>query len=223
MGTAQEDFAAVDTYLIDHLVHEDQALADTRRSSAETATPGIDVTQSMGAFLGLLVQITGARRVLEFGTLAGYSSIWMARAMDDDGAVVTLDIDPAAAQVARRNFHAAGVAERVQVRVGPALESAEALIQEQAEPFDLVFIDADKVKTPHYLEASLELSHPGTVIVIDNVVRSGAVLEQDSTDPDIQGIRALMELIQADERLSATALQTVGLKGWDGFLLARVN
>ncbi|MGJ9406767.1 O-methyltransferase [Nesterenkonia aurantiaca] len=223
MGTAQENFAAVDTYLIDHLVHEDQALADTRRSSAETATPGIDVTQSMGAFLGLLVQITGARRVLEFGTLAGYSSIWMARAMDDDGAVVTLDIDPAAAQVARRNFHAAGVAERVQVRVGPALESAEALIQEQAEPFDLVFIDADKAKTPHYLEASLTLSHPGTVIVIDNVVRSGAVLEQDSTDPDIQGIRTLMELIQADERLSATALQTVGLKGWDGFLLARVN
>ncbi|MBO0595366.1 O-methyltransferase [Nesterenkonia sp. E16_7] len=223
MGTAQDDFAAVDTYLIDHLVREDQALADTRRSSAETVTPGIDVTQSMGAFLGLLVQITGASRILEFGTLAGYSSIWMARAMDDDGAVVTLDIDPAAAQVARRNFHAAGVAERVQVRVGPALESAEALIQEQAEPFDLVFIDADKANNPHYLEASLALSHPGTVIVIDNVVRSGAVLEQDSTDPDIQGIRTLMTMIEADERLSATALQTVGLKGWDGFLLARVN
>lgn len=223
MGSAQDDFAAVDTYLIDHLVHEDAALAEARRSSAETVTPGIDVTQSMGAFLGLLVQITGASRVLEFGTLAGYSSIWMARAMDDDGAVVTLDIDPAAAQVARRNFHAAGVAERVQVRVGPALESAEALIQEQAESFDLVFIDADKANNPHYLEASLALSHPGTVIVIDNVVRSGAVLEHDSTDPDIQGIRALMTLIQTDERLSATALQTVGLKGWDGFLLARVN
>lgn len=223
MGSAQDDFAAVDTYLIDHLVHEDAALAEARRSSAETVTPGIDVTQSMGAFLGLLVQITGASRVLEFGTLAGYSSIWMARAMDDDGAVVTLDIDPAAAQVARRNFQAAGVAERAQVRVGPALESAEALIQEQADPFDLVFIDADKANNPHYLEASLALSHPGTVIVIDNVVRSGAVLEHDSTDPDIQGIRALMTLIQTDERLSATALQTVGLKGWDGFLLARVN
>lgn len=223
MGTAQDDFAAVDTYLTTHLIHEDQALADTRRSSAETATPGIDVTANMGAFLGLLVQISGATRVLEFGTLAGYSSIWMARAMDDDGAVVTLDIDPAAVQVARRNFHAAGVAERIQVRIGPALDSARALIEERAEPFDLVFIDADKANNPHYLEASLELSHPGTVIVIDNVVRSGAVLEHDSTDPDIQGIRTLMELIDADERLSATALQTVGLKGWDGFLLARVN
>ncbi|MCH8560141.1 MULTISPECIES: O-methyltransferase [unclassified Nesterenkonia] len=223
MVTAHDDFAAVDAYLIDHLVHEDQALADTRLSSAETATPGIDVTANMGAFLALLVQMTGATRVLEFGTLAGYSSIWMARAMDDDGAVVTLDIDPAAAQVARRNFHAAGVAERIQLRIGPALESAHALIDEGTHPFDLVFIDADKANTPHYLEASLTLSHPGTVIVIDNVVRSGAVLEQDSADPDIQGIRTLMELIQADERLSATALQTVGLKGWDGFLLARVN
>ncbi|MGJ9372615.1 O-methyltransferase [Nesterenkonia sp. CF4.4] len=223
MGTAPDDFAAVDTYLATHLVHEDQALGDTRRSSAETATPGIDVTANMGAFLGLLVQISGATRVLEFGTLAGYSSIWMARAMDDDGAVVTLDIDPEAAQVARRNFDAAGVAERVKVRVGPALDSAHALIEERAEPFDLVFIDADKANNPHYLEASLALSHPGTVIIIDNVVRSGAVLEQDSTDPEILGIRTLLELIEADERLSATALQTVGLKGWDGFLLARVN
>lgn len=223
MSTAQEDFAAVDSYLIEKLVYEDQALADTRCSSAETATPGIDVTANMGAFLGLLVQITGAARVLEFGTLAGYSSIWMARAMNDDGAVVTLDIDPAAAQVARRNFQAAGVAHRVQVRVGPALDSAQALLDEGAQPFDLVFIDADKANNPHYLEASLALSHPGTVIVIDNVVRTGAVLEHDSADPDIQGIRTLMTLIDADERLTATALQTVGLKGWDGFLLARVN
>lgn len=223
MGTTPDDFAAVDTYLIEKLVPEDAALAETRRSSAETVTPGIDVTPNMGAFLGLLVQITGATRVLEFGTLAGYSSIWMARAMDDDGAVVTLDIDPAAAQVARRNFHAAGVADRVQVRIGPALDSAKALIAEGAGPFDLVFIDADKANNPHYLEASLTLSHPGTVIVIDNVVRSGAVLEDESADPDIHGIRTLMTHIQADQRLSATALQTVGLKGWDGFLLARVN
>ncbi len=223
MGEMEKEWTAVDDYLIEHLVPEDEALAETRRSSAETATPGIDVTANMGAFLALLVQISGAKRVLEFGTLAGYSSIWMARAMDDDGAVVTLDIDPAAAQVARRNFTAAGVAERVQVRVGPALESAQALIAEQAEPFDLVFIDADKANNPHYLEASLALSHPGTVIVIDNVVRGGAVVDQDSTDPDIQGIRTLMKQIEADDRLSTTALQTVGLKGWDGFLLARVN
>ncbi|WP_218220881.1 O-methyltransferase [Nesterenkonia sp. Act20] len=223
MGEMEKEWTVVDDYLIEHLVPEDEALAETRRSSAETATPGIDVTANMGAFLALLVQISGAKRVLEFGTLAGYSSIWMARAMDDDGAVVTLDIDPAAAQVARRNFTAAGVAERVQVRVGPALESAQSLIAEQIEPFDLVFIDADKANNPHYLEASLALSHPGTVIVIDNVVRGGAVVDQDSTDPDIQGIRTLMEQIEADDRLSATALQTVGLKGWDGFLLARVN
>lgn len=223
MGEMDNAWTAVDDYLIERLVPEDEALAETRRSSAETVTPGIDVTANMGAFLALLVQISGAKRVLEFGTLAGYSSIWMARAMDDDGAVVTLDIDPAAAQVARRNFTAAGVAERVQVRVGPALESARALIAEGAEPFDLLFIDADKANNPHYLEASLKLSHPGTVIVIDNVVRGGAVVDEGSADPDIRGIRTLMDQIEADDRLSATALQTVGLKGWDGFLLARVN
>ncbi|MBE1524933.1 putative O-methyltransferase YrrM [Nesterenkonia lutea] len=223
MDEEQNTWQAVDQYLIETLVDEDEALAETRRSSSKTSTPGIDVTEGMGAFLGLLVQVSGAKRVLEFGTLAGYSSIWMARAMDDDGAVVTLEIDPAAAAVARRNCDTAGVGDRVQVRVGPGRDSAQTLIGEGAEPFDLVFIDADKANNPHYLEAAIALSHPGTVIVVDNVVRGGAVLDQDSADPDIQGIRTLLEMIAADDRLTATALQTVGLKGWDGFVLARVN
>lgn len=223
MAQDHADWDAVDSYLSEKLVREDAALEGTRRSSAETATPGIDVAQNMGAFLGLLVQITGAKRVLEFGTLAGYSSIWMARATGDDGALVTLEIDPDAAAVARRNYEAAGVAERVQIRMGPAVESAQALITEGTEPFDLVFIDADKANNPHYLGAALTLSRPGTVIVVDNVVRGGAVLDVESEDPDIVGIRRLLDKIAADDRLTATALQTVGLKGWDGFLLARVN
>jgi predicted O-methyltransferase YrrM len=164
----------------------------------------------------------GARRVLEFGTLAGYSTIWLARAVGPQGLVTTLEVDPVCAEVARKNFQQAGVTDWVDLIVGPATESVQALIADGSQPYDLVFIDADKPNNPAYLAAALALSHPGTVIIADNVVRNGAITDPASSDPRVVGSRALIELMAAEERLDATALQTVGLKGWDGFAIARV-
>lgn len=227
MSSAEDSYAQqwaeVDRYFLDELIEEDQALAAARDSSAQTLFPGIDVSPSMGAFLNLVVQISQARRILEIGTLAGYSAIWMARAAGPSGRIVTCELEEANAEVAAQNFRNAGVAERVEIMVGAAADSLQRLITQQSDPFDLVFIDADKKSNPLYLETALKLSRPGTVIVIDNTVRKGTVVEWESEDPDVLGTRSLIEKIAADERLTATSLQTVGLKGWDGFTLVRVN
>lgn len=213
----------VDRYFIDQLVSEDDALVAARESSEFTALPFADVSPTQGALLSVIARLSGARRVLEFGTLAGYSAIWLARAIGDEGRLVTLELDEPTAAIARENLNRAGVGDRVEIVVGPAIDSARQLVASGAEPFDLVFIDADKPNNPHYLDAALELSRPGTVIIADNVVRGGLVTDDDSEDPRVVGTRALIERMGSDSRLHATALQTVGLKGWDGFAIAVVG
>jgi predicted O-methyltransferase YrrM len=218
-----EGWRAVDEYFTGLLVDEDDALRAARESSVRTVLPMADVAPNQGAFLALVARMCGARRVLEFGTLAGYSTIWLARAVGQDGRVVTLEIDEPTAEVARENFVRAGVSDVVDLVVGPAAVSAEALVDAGTEPFDLVFIDADKPSNPTYLALALQLSRPGTVIVCDNVVRNGAVADAGSDDPRVAGVRAFTEMVAADPRLSGTVLQTVGAKGWDGFAIAVVG
>jgi predicted O-methyltransferase YrrM len=211
----------VDAYLAGVLVPEDEALASARESSSQTTLPGIEVTPNQGKLLALLCQVAGASRVLEFGTLAGYSTIWLARAVGSGGHVTTLELEERNAAVARGNLERAGVSGHVEVIVGPAAESAQRLIAGGAQPYDFVFIDADKPGNPGYLRASLALTRPGSVIVIDNVVRAGAVTDSGSPDARVQGVRTVLADIAQDPRLEATALQTVGSKGWDGFTIIR--
>lgn len=211
----------VDGYFADALDLEDDALVAARTSSAHTTLPNAEVSSPQGAFLGLIAQISGARRVLEFGTLAGYSAIWFARGVGPEGRVVTLELEEHNAKIARENFVAAQVDDRVDVIVGPAADSAQRLIDDNAAPFDLVFIDADKPSNPRYLAAALQLTRPGAIIIIDNVVRNGAVVEADSEDEYIRGIRQVVSDIAAHPELEATTLQTVGIKGWDGMIIAR--
>ncbi|MEU6536756.1 O-methyltransferase [Streptomyces sp. NPDC047000] len=212
----------VDDYFTAHLSPDDEALAAAVRDSDAAGLPQAAVTAPQGKLLQLLAQIQGARNILEIGTLGGYSTIWLARALPDDGRLVSLECSGRHAEVAVRNITRAGLAERVEVRVGPALESLPELAEEDPEPFDLVFIDADKGNNPHYLEWALKLTRPGGLVVVDNVVRDGRVADADSTAPDVRGTRAAIELIGAHPRLSGTAIQTVGGKGYDGFALARV-
>ena len=222
--STQDTWNAVDRYLVDTLVDEDAPLALARDSADDTTAGHIEVAPNQGALLALLAQMIGARRILEFGTLAGYSTIWLARAAGEDGHVDTLELEEQNAAIARANFKRAGVFDRVDVHVAPAAVTAEELIQRAVEPYDFVFIDADKPNNPVYLAAAMDLTHPGSVIVIDNVVRSGSVVDVQSGDPSVQGTRAVLEAAAADPRLSATALQTVGIKGWDGFaVLLRVG
>jgi len=210
----------VDEYFAGRLVREDDALVAARESGAGTTMPNAEVAPNQGAFLALLTQIAGAKRVLEFGTLAGYSTMWFARAVGVDGHVTTLELDAGNAAVARANLDRADVGSRVEVLVGPAAEVAQNLIDAGVAPFDLVFIDADKPKNPTYLDAAMRLTRPGAVIVFDNVVRDGAVTDAGTEDPRVQGVRATVDMIAATPTLEATAIQTVGVKGWDGFLLA---
>lgn len=223
MYESEELWRDVDRYFIGELVREDAALAEARDSSAQTVMPQADVAPNQGAFLSIIAKIAGARRVLEFGTLAGYSTIWLARAVGPGGQVVTLEADEPTAAVARRNFENAGVAGIVELITGPAAESVRRLIDGGAEPFDLVFIDADKPGNPAYLEAALKLSRPGTVIIGDNVVRNGAVTDPGSDDPRVHGVREFTQAMGRNKGLEATALQTVGVKGWDGFSIAIVS
>lgn len=211
----------VDTYFVGSLVPEDKALIDARESGQQTTMPQAEVAPNQGKFLAMLCQIAGATRVLEFGTLAGYSTVWLARAVGDEGRVTSLELEEHNAAIARANLEHAGVAERVDVVVGPATDSARRLIKDGTEPYDFVFIDADKPSNPEYLKASLALTRPGSVIVIDNVVRNGAVTDPDSPDDRVQGVRTVLADIARDARLDATALQTVGSKGWDGFTIIR--
>lgn len=213
----------VDDYFTTRLAPEDEALAAATRDSEAARLPQVAVTAPQGKLLNLLARLHGARTVLEIGTLGGYSTIWLARALPDDGRLVSLEYSARHAEVATRNIARAGLDGRVEVRVGPALTSLPALAEEQPPPFDLVFIDADKDNNPHYLEWALKLTRPGSLIVVDNVVRDGRVADADSDAPDVVGTRAAIELIGAHPRLDGTAIQTVGAKGYDGFALALVR
>ncbi|WP_371580662.1 O-methyltransferase [Streptomyces sp. NBC_01314] len=212
----------VDAYFTTHLAPNDEALEAALRDNEAAGLPAIDVAANQGKFLHLLALIQGARRILEIGTLGGYSTIWLARALPAEGRLISLEYSDRHAEVACRNIARAGLDGIVEVRVGPALESLPKLTDENPEPFDLVFIDADKANNPHYVEWALKLTRAGSVIVVDNVVRGGRVADAGSTEPDVRGTRAAIELIAAHPKLSGTAIQTVGTKGYDGFALARV-
>ena len=214
-----ELWTAVDDYLVSALLPHDPALEGATQRSREAGLPEIAVAPNQGKLLHLLARVAGARRILEVGTLGGYSTIWLARALPADGHLTTLELDPKHAEVARANLDAAGVGGRVEILVGPALDSLAGLDQ----AYDLAFIDADKTNNPAYVEQAIRLSHPGTVIVVDNTVRSGAVAEADSTDPAVLATRRMFELLAAHPRIDATAVQTVGSKGHDGFTLAVVT
>ncbi|GAA2521053.1 O-methyltransferase [Streptomyces longisporus] len=212
----------VDEYFTTHLSWNDDALEAALRDSDAAELPQVAVTPLQGKFLQLLAQIQGARSILEIGTLGGYSTIWLARALPEDGRLISLEYNPKHAEVTARNIARAGLERIVEVRVGPALESLPKLADENPPPFDLVFIDADKVNNPNYVEWALRLTSAGSLIVVDNVVRGGRVADADSKAPDVLGSRAAVELIGSHPRLSGTAIQTVGGKGHDGFALARV-
>jgi predicted O-methyltransferase YrrM len=212
----------VDNYFTGLLAPGDAKLNAVVNANRKAGLPEIDVTPLQGKFLQLLVRITHAKRVLEIGTLGGYSTICMARALPRGGRIVTLEYEPRHAEVARANLRTAGLLNRVDIRVGAALDSLPKLQSAGAGPFDLIFIDADKENNPQYLEWSLKLSQPGTVIVIDNVARHGTVIRAKSKEPDIVGTRRMMKMMAKNPRLSATALQTVGVKGLDGFAIAVV-
>jgi predicted O-methyltransferase YrrM len=223
----QELWTAVDRYICDRLLPEDPVLEAALRASDAAGLPPIGITPNQGMLLELLVRIHGAQRILELGTLGAYSTIWLARALPPGGDMVTLEANPHYAALAGENIANAGLADVVQLRVGPALETLPELAAEGAL-FDLIFIDADKRNNPGYLEWSLRLSRPGTLIVADNVVRDGAILDAEANDPQlgdggVQGVRRFYELLAAEPRLSATAIQTVGAKGHDGFALALVT
>jgi predicted O-methyltransferase YrrM len=220
MYESMEQWRQVDDYFVDTVVDEDAALAQARQSCRSAGLPDHEVAPNQGALLSLIARMSGARRVLEIGTLGGYSTIWLARAAEH---VTTLEVDGEYAELARRNLEQAGVADRVDIIVGAAADSLTELIARSVDPYDLVFIDADKPNNPRYLEASLQLTGPGSVIIADNVVRNGAVTDASSTDDRVQGVRRFLDLVAADPRLDATALQTVGSKGWDGFALALVR
>lgn len=215
-------WVAVERYIAGHLCPADPALDAAMAANAAGGLPTIDVAPTEGKFLHLLAKLTNPRRILEIGTLGGYSTIWLARALPADGRLITLELSPKHAEVAQANLERAGVADRVEICVGKALELLDELVSQNADPFDFIFIDADKANNPNYLNRALRLSRPGSLIVVDNVVREGAILNADDADPDIQGTRKLFEALAAEPRLSATALQTVGSKGYDGMAIAVV-
>lgn len=213
----------VDHYISDLLIPSDPVLDSVLQVNADSGLPAHDVSPNQGKFLQLLAQIQGARTILEIGTLGGYSTIWLARALPKGGRLITLEADPKHAEVARSNIKRANLSDIVEVRLGPALNTLQQLVNDKHEPFDLIFIDADKPNNPYYLAWALKLSRPGTLIIADNVVRDGAVIEDSNVDQSVQGIRGFYELLATEPRVSATAIQTVGSKGYDGFALAVVT
>jgi predicted O-methyltransferase YrrM len=212
----------VDRYLVDTLMPVDPALDAALAANAAAELPSIDVAPNQGKLLHLLARLVNARRILEVGTLGGYSTTWMARALPPDGHLLSLEFGAKHAEVARANIAHAGLSHLVEIRVGPALDSFAQLHAEDPKPFDLIFLDADKSNNPHYLTQALKLSRPGTLILVDNIIRDGAILDANSADPNVQGQRQTLAMIAAEPRLSATAIQTVGSKGWDGFAMALV-
>jgi predicted O-methyltransferase YrrM len=217
----QQKWSAVDNYMISSLIPDDDVLSQVLENNKRAGLPEHDVAANQGQLLALFVRMTQARRILEIGTLGAYSSIWMARALPPDGKLVTLEADPTHADVARQNIRLAGLNDRIELIEGPALNSLENF--GDVPPFDLIFIDADKPNNPGYLEWALHYSRPGTVIIGDNVVRDGEVINGQSDDARVLGVRRFIEMIGDNPRLTATALQTVGVKGWDGFTLAIVE
>ncbi len=219
---SQDQWTAVDRYISDTLVGNDPVLDAALRDSDAAGLPAIHVSQNQGKFLQLLAQGMNARRILEIGTLGGYSTIWLARALPAGGRLISLEFEARHADVARANIARAGLADVVEVRTGRALELLPKILAESTGPFDLIFIDADKLSYPDYFAWALRLSRVGTMIVADNVVRKGGVLDKGSSDPGVMGVRRMNELIASEPRVSATAIQTVGSKGYDGFMIARV-
>jgi predicted O-methyltransferase YrrM len=215
-------WAAVDTYITDLLVRPEPALHEALAASAAADLPAISVSAPQGKFLQLLARANSAKRILEVGTLGAYSTIWLARALPDNGKLVTLEFEPKHAEVARQNLSRAGLNGKVELRVGRASESMAALIRESVAPFDLIFIDANKEGYPEYLALALKLARLGTLIIADNVIRKGEVIDAASADSRVQGVRKFNDLVAAEPRLSATAIQTVGNKGYDGFTIALV-
>ena len=215
-------WVANDRYASGLLVRPSPALDAALADADAAGLPPIAVSAPQGKFLKLLAQSIGARRILEVGTLAGYSAIWLAQALPPDGQLITLEVDARHAQVARANIARAGVSGRVAVREGAAIDTLSAMVRAGEGPFDFIFIDADKPSYPHYLPLAVSLARPGTLIMADNIVRKGAVIEPDHSDPRVHGVRAFNELVAQHPRLDATLVQTVGAKGYDGFTLARV-
>ena len=220
---AKKLFSKVDSYLADKLLPEDAPLREALKANAKAELPSIDVSPTQGKLLHLLARMAGAKRILEVGTLGGYSTIWLARALPKDGTLVTLELSPKHAKVAAANIHRAGLSHLVDLRTGPAVESLARLHAEKAAPFDFIFLDADKPNNPVYLDWAVKLSHPGTVIVGDNVIREGAIIDANDSDPSVVGTRLFLEKLGSHPRLDATAIQTVGSKGHDGFALAIVK
>jgi predicted O-methyltransferase YrrM len=214
---------AVDRYIDDTLVSTDDALEAAIASSHAAGLPSIAVSPSQGKLLFVLAKAMGARRILELGTLGGYSAIWLARALPADGRLVTIEFEPKHADVARRNLERAGVAPQVDLRVGPALDVLPQIESEKLAPFDFVFIDADKVNYPQYLDWAIRLCRPGSLILADNVIRKGAVIDAGSGDEAVQAVRRMMTRLHSDPRVTSTAIQTVGTKGYDGFAAVLVN
>ncbi|WP_327150188.1 O-methyltransferase [Nocardia sp. NBC_01329] len=216
------DWADVDRYVVDRLARDGETTA-TLRANADAGLPAIDVSEAQGKFLSLLARSTRAKRVLEIGTLGGFSTLWLARGVGEQGHVTTLEFEPRHAAVARANLDRAGVGDRVDIRVGAALDNLPVLAEEQPEPYDLVFIDADKVNNSNYVQWALRLTGPGAVVVVDNVVRGGRLADADNDDPAVRASRDLVQLLADEPRVDATVIQTVGAKGWDGFAFAVVN
>jgi len=219
----QNRWTAVDRYLTETLIPPDHSMGEALEANACAGLPAIDVAPNQGKLLHLLARIQKAERILEIGTLGGYSTIWLARALPPQGRLITLELEPKHATIARSNLDRAGVSDRVDIRVGPALQSLAALHADQPAPFDLIFLDADKPNNPNYLDWAIKLSRPGTVIVADNVIRDGAVIDAETPDPHIKGTREFLEKLGRHPRLDATAVQTVGIKGYDGFAIAIVQ
>lgn len=217
----EKRWATVDEYISERLVFQDEALDAALEKSHEAGLPSIAVAPNQGKFLHLLARITKAKNILEVGTLGGYSTIWLARALPADGKLISLEIDPKHAEVARKNLAHAKITN-AEVRLGCGVDSLKKISEEKLPPFDLVFIDADKPSNADYFAWALQLTKPGSVIVVDNVVRGGKVVEENSHDPNVEGVRRLNDLISKEPRVSATAIQTVGLKGYDGFAIALV-
>ncbi|HEX4863391.1 MAG TPA: O-methyltransferase [Acidimicrobiales bacterium] len=220
---SEELWKRVDDYITSTVVHPDAALEEALAATAAAGMPPIAVSAPQGKLLALLATAIGATYVLEIGTLGGYSTIWMAQALPPDGKLISLEVDPHHAEVARKNIAAAGLDRVAEVRLGAALDTLPALEKEGAGPFDLSFVDADKVNNAAYFDWCVKLSRPGAVIVVDNVVRNGAVVDSGSDDPAVKGVRRLNDLLAGDTRVSATTIQTVGSKGYDGFAIAVVR
>jgi predicted O-methyltransferase YrrM len=219
----ESKWISVDEYLESQLPPADPALEFALRSSADAGLPSIQVSPLQGRLLYLIARLRRPRRILEVGTLGGYSTIWLARALEPGGRLLSLEVSPRHAEVARANLERAGVGSRVEVRVGTALETLPRLLGDPAGPFDLVFLDADKENTAAYFDWAVRLASTGAVIVVDNVVRAGGILDASGQDPSVVGMRRFLEVVARDPRVEATVIQTVGSKGWDGFALARVR